>query len=780
MAEAGGSLPGYRARRLLAGRGRYVGDMAVPGMLHAAFLRSPHAHAAIRAIDTAEAAAMPGVAAVYTAADLAPVCAPWRGVHALFPDLKAAWQTALAADTARFVGEPVAIVLAESRAEAEDAVEAIAVDFDPLPARVDPVAARDGQGPPIHGDFGTDIAFTATVDTGDTDTAFAEAAHVAEAEFRFARHTGVPLEPRGLLAEFEPTERRLTVHISHQCPAQMQDAYARLLGLEEHRVRMVAPDVGGAFGIKQQLHADEIATAAAAILVGRPVRFLADRLESFLADIQAREHVVRGRLALDAGGRILAFDIDDLFAIGPYSQYPRTSLGEGRALLSLVGAPYAFAAVRARTTVVHQTKGMAGHYRGVGHPIACAVTEGLMDAGARGAGLDPLALRRRNLIGEAAFPYRTPTGVRYERLRLGAVMDALEAGVDLDALTAEREAARAQGRLFGVGLAVFVEMTARGPTFYGDGEVAVSTRDGCVVKLEPSGVVRCQSSVTEQGQGAETGVWQVVAETLGVSPEAVDMTTGDSAVCYHGGGTWASRSMAIGGRAAREAAAALKAEILALAAALLQNDPDALDLVDGVIVARAGGAGRMSLGELAAIAHFRPHLLPGGHQPRLIAAASYGPTDAPFRAGCGVQLSVVEIEAETGLVRPLSHAVAHDCGPIVNTRAVEEQLRGGIVQGIGAALYEELHYDADGQLLNGSLADYLVPMAGEMPDIAILHVPPDPSAGDDAMAGVGEAGTAGAPAALLNAVNDALAPRAASLFELPMTPERVLRALGVL
>ncbi|RAI33908.1 xanthine dehydrogenase family protein molybdopterin-binding subunit [Rhodoplanes serenus] len=779
-APAGEPVPHRRTWRLVHGRGRYVGDIRLPGLLHAAVLRAPHAHASIDAIDTAAAAAVPGVVAVFTGADIAPVCAPWRGTHGLYPRLAAPLQHAIAIDTVRWCGEPVALVVAASRAVAEDAAALIAVDYTPRPALADPEAARVG-GPLLHPDLGTNVCLTAAHEAGDVDAAFAAAAVVVEETFRFGRHTGVPLEPRGLVADFDPSERRLTVHHSHQCPHQMQHEFARLLGLAEQRVRVIAPDVGGAFGIKQQLYGDEIAVCAASLLLGRPVAWIADRLESFSADIHAREHVVRGRIALSADGDILAFAVDDLHAIGPYSQYPRSSAGEGRAVLAQTGAPYRYRALRARSTAVFQTKGMAGHYRGVGQPIACAVTEALVDRAARKAGLDPVAVRRRNLVRAADLPWRAPTGLVYPRLAVADCMAALDAHVDLAALRRDCDDARRAGRMRGFGLATFVELTSRGPGFYGAGGVPVSSRDGCTVRLEPGGGVRALASVTEQGQGTETGIAQVIAAALGVPLDTVEVITGDTATTFHGGGTWGSRSMAIGGEAAWRAGRALRAEILDLAARLLQADAAALDLRDGVIVEMTTGAARLTLAEIAGVGHFRPHELPAGPQPQLVASASFGPLDGPFRAGSGIQLAVVEIDPDSGAVRLDRFVVVHECGRVVNPLLVDEQIRGGVAQGIGAALFEELIYDTDGQLLTGSLADYLLPTAADLCDIELVHVHAAPPESDGlGLIGVGEAGTVGAAAAVLNAVDDALAARGASIAQIPCTPERILTALGAI
>ncbi len=777
----GHPAPGLRWRRLLAGRGRYLADLAVKGAREAVFLRSPHAHADILSINVTAARDAPGIDAVFLHDDLSKVLKPWRGTHGLFPGMAAPEQSALAGKRVRHVGEPVAIVIGESRSACEDALELIDVDYEPLPAVGDIEAALAEDGVPIHAEAPGNVCLEAEKRSAGVDAAFAAAELVVEAEFCFGRHTGIPLEPRGLIAEYEPGEGSLTVHHSHQCPAAMQEAFAELLGLDAHRVRIVCPDVGGGFGIKQQVYADEMAVAAAARLLARPVRFVADRLESMASDIQARHHRVRGRLALDRAGRMLAMDADDIHAIGPYSQYPRSSAGEGRAVLSLTGAPYALDEAAARSRAVFTNMGMSGHYRGVGHPIATAVTEGLVDLAARQLGADPWDLRRRNFATYGKDCAPSALGVSFEHLPFAACIDVLEAHHPRDALHAWRGAARERGLLAGYGLAVFIEMTARGPAFYGDGNVRISTRDYCTLRLEPNGSIAGHASVTEQGQGVETGVAQIVAETVGVPLDKVRLVTGDTDSAGHGGGTWGSRSLAIGGSAGAEAARTLRAEIVEIAAGLLQRVPAELDIQDGEIVDQNGPSG-LGLAEIATLAHFRPHELPGGCQPRLVASASFGPLDAPFRAGCGVQLSCVEVDPETGLVRPVRHAVAHYCGLVVNPLLVDGQFKGGVAQGLGAALTEELLYDSEGQLLTGSLAEYRVPMAVETPDITVhhVHLPGEDNPDREALpryAGVGEAGTVGASAALLNAVNDALAPESAALWRIPASPQRVLAAL---
>ncbi len=753
---------------MLRGRGRYTDDLPASRLLHVAFVRSPHAHARIDAIRTDVADAV----VVVTAADLADGYRPWISRHDLFPDLKGAAQHPLACDKAHWCGEPVVAVVATSRARAEDAAAKVEIDWTPLPALADVATATAPGASRLHDHLDDNVAFRGQLESGDVDAAFDTADFVVEERFRFARHTGVTLEPRSIVAHYDEADG-LTVHQSHQVPHQMQDLYADLLGLPEHRVRVACPDVGGAYGIKLHLYPEDICVCLLARRLGRPIKWVADRMESLLSDIHARDHEVSARMAMDRDGRIRAFAVEDTMPIGAYSVYPRTSMGEAVNVRAMTGAPYRFDAYRCDTTLVFQTKNTVAQYRAVGHPIAAAVTERLVDLGATAAGLDPLEVRRRNLLDGAS--YVSPAGPTFEGLSLPECLAALEAAVDIPALRAEQTALRERGIHRGIGIASFIEMTATGPQNYGRGGVRITSQDGCVLKLEPSGTLRCVPSVTEQGQGTEAAIAQIIAAGFGVAADDVAVTSGDSAASPYGGGAFASRGITIGGEAAWRAARQLRANVLDLAGAVLQAAPDTLDIRDGEIV-DANGA-RMSVAELAGLATFRPFELPAGMQPELAVVGHYVNTERPFVPSNGMQLSYVEVDIETGGVKLLRHVIAHDCGRQINPLLVAEQVRGGVVQGIGAALWEELIYDGEAQLLTASLADYLVPMASELPDIEVLHVE-TPAAGSElGTRGAGEAGTAGASAAVLNAINDALAPLGGRIAQLPCTPERVLRAI---
>ncbi|MCX8255963.1 Carbon monoxide dehydrogenase [Beijerinckiaceae bacterium RH CH11] len=776
----GRSVPRPNARRLTQGAGRFTDDLPTsPRTVHVAFVRSPHAHARIVAVHTDDARRAEGVVEVATGADLAEICAPWVGVLTHFKGLKSAPQRPLAVDKVVCVGQPVVAVVAATRALAEDAADHVRIDYEALPPVVDVDAALAPGATPIHPELGDNLAFALHLEKGEVDAAFRDAHAVVEGEYNFARHTAVTLEPRVTLADFDASERRLTVHQSTQTPYQMQEVFAEHLRLPVANVRVVANDVGGSFGMKLHVYADDMATAALAVLLRRPIKFVADRIESFAADIHARAHRVRARMAVDAQGMIQAIDVDDVTGIGAFSSYPRTSAVEGNQVVRLIGGPYANQTYRADLRVVFQNKAMMSQYRAVGHPVACTVTEALMDRAAEAVGLDPVEIRRRNFVGDADYPYASPTGYTFERLSHHQCLESLLRACDYDGLRRDQADARRRGVHRGIGLAAFIEITTPGPAFYGIGGAKISAQDGCVLQIEPSGAVRCAISVTEQGQGSETIIAQVAAAALGMPIEQVRVVTGDTETTPAGGATWASRGAAIGGETVLQTGRILRGQVLALAGAILQATPDALDIVDGRIVDADGGRERMTVAELARIAYYRPDTLPPGVQGQLTASRQYVPRGQPFAFTNGIQASHVEVDVETGHVTLLGHWVVEDCGRILNPMLVDEQVRGGVVQGIGAALFEECLYDERGQLLNATMGDYLLPTAPEMPDIVVGHVSTPSAFSELGAKGVGEAGTAGSGAAVMNAVNDALRPYGARLTEMPMTPQRILRALGV-
>jgi len=774
----GKSNPRAGARQLLEGRGVFVDDLNLPRMLHVVFCRSPYAHAKIVSINTERAASESGVVRVVTGAELVDYCSPWVGVLTHLQGLKSASQHAIAVDRACWQGEAICAVLAETRAQAEDAAALVQIEYEELPVVVDMETALDETTPLIHPELGDNLCFQREVNFGEVDKAFTDAHTVIEETFHFGRHTGVCLEARGIVADYNPATSQLTVYLSAQAPHMMKNLYAKHFGISEDNVRVICKDVGGSFGIKVHTYPDEMATAALSIMLNRPVKFIADRYESFVTDIHARDHRVSARMALDKEGKIKAIDMDDLTGIGPYSVYPRTSGIEANQIVNLTGGPYTVESYRARAQVVFTNKNVMCQYRAVGHPVACAVGEGLVDAAARSMGLDPVEIRRRNLIPDDAYPYTYVTGLPFEKLSHHQCLDKILEMMDYEVLREEQEKCREQEIYRGIGFASMIEVTNPSPAFYGVGGAFISSQEGCTIRMDHTGGITCTVGVTEQGQGSDAVVAQVAASAVGVTLDKVRVVSGDTDVVPYGGGTWASRAAGIGGEAALRAGKALRENILEVAAIILQAEVALLDVQNDAIVDMADGTERLPLSELGRIVYFRGDTLPDGVQPELVSTRHYVPKAFPFSFTNGIEAIHVEVDVGTGIVKLLKCWVVDDCGTIINPLLVDEQIRGGVVQGLGGALYEECLYDEKGQYLNATMADYLVPMAAEMPDIEVGHVETPTTDSELGAKGVGEAGTAGAPAAVMNAINDALSPFNAQVTAMPFTPERILRALG--
>ncbi len=771
------------AWRFVTGAGAYVDDLPVHRLLHAAFLRSPVAHGTIVKLDLAPALRMAGVVAAYDGEALAPHCQPVRGLLAHLPDMQAALQWPLARGRVRWVGEPVALVIAESRALAEDAAQAIAFEWADLPPLVDPRLALEPDAPRLHAELDSNLMFAATVATANVEQAFAQASTVVELALRTERVTAMALEPRGLLAQWDAAQHRLTVHMGTQVPWMMQAVFARVLGIGCDQVRVVAADTGGSFGSKIHCYGDESAVAVAAKRLGRPVRYVADRLEAFVSDVHARGHEAVVRAAVDADGLLTAFEVDDLCGAGPFSIYPRGSVNESRHVLGLTGACYRATEYRARIRVAMQTKAIYGQYRGVGHPLACLFTEAAVDAAARQLGVDPLAFRRRNLVPDDAYPHRAPSGARFERLSLCACLDELARLMDYDRLRAdqrEQTVDRERGVYRGIGLAVFVENSNHSSTNYGRGGAPIATRDGAMVRLTQGGGIQCAVGLTDSGQGVATAMAQIAADAVGAAMADVRVFLGDTEHTPVSGGNWGSRGTGISGEALWQAGCALRLQLLEAAAALHDCSPEALDLVDGWFLRKDAGEPVCTLQALAEAIYFRPERFPRGFQPEPAAQRHYAQTEYDGIYTNGASASWVEVDTRTGFVKLLGHWIVDDCGTVINPLMVDEQLRGAAVQGIGQALFEGCLYGAQGELRNATLADYLVPMAAEMPDIHVGHVTTPTATSALGAKGAAEAGVTGALAAVVNAVNDALAPLNARVLELPVTPERVLRAIGAI
>ena len=761
--------------RILTGRGRYVDDLAPARLVHVAVLRSPHAHARIAALDITTTRRGSGVVAVLAGEDAARLCKACRGILLHYQGMKTGAILPLAVERVRYVGEPVVAVAAESRGLAEDALARVRIAYEPLPAALSPDQATAPGAPVIHPELGDNVIYDTRVAGGDAAAALGRAARVWRRRFTTGRHTGVPIEPRGLVADYEPATRSLTVWMSTQVPHMMQAVLADLFGLSEHRVRVIAPDVGGSFGIKIHVYQDDLAAVALAVRLGRPVKWIPSRRESFLSDIHAREQTIEVEVGADADGVLSGMRARITAAVGPYSAFPRSSVVEGGQVLRLLPGPYRLRDYEAALRVVAQNKVITSQYRAVGHPIAAAVTESLLDQIARDLGLDPAEVRRRNLIRSHELPWTSPAGNVYDSGSYQAALARLLEVARYEDLRAEQARARAAGRHLGIGLACFLELTGPGAQFYGVGGAPISGQDGTTLRLEPSGAVTALVGVTHQGQGTPTALAQIIADELALPLEAVTVRSGDTAMTPYGGGTWASRGMPIGGSATLLAARGLAARIRTVAGALLEAHADDIELAEARATVRGTSRG-VGYAELARTVHFRSNALPG-LEPSLEITVHYTNPQA-WTFTNGAHLAVVEVDVETGRVRLRRYVAVDDCGRVVNPALVEGQIAGGVAQGVGGALLEHCVYDDAGQLLTATLMDYAVPTAADLPPFELhrLETPAPSVAGG--FKGAGEAGTTGAPAAILNAVNDALAPFGALISDQPITPERVLRALG--
>ncbi len=774
----GASVPRGGIERLTQGLGQYVDDIELPRMAHVVFWRSPVAHMRIIAVNAEFARAMPGVLMVADGKDMARVCKPWVATLDHLVGMKSAPQYALAVDRACWQGEPVVAVVAESRAEAEDALAYLQVEWEELPVTADMQTALSRSTPVIHPDLGDNLCFTRSLDVGNVDDVFAQADVVAEIDFEFGRHTGVTLEPRSQIAHWDPAAQRLTVYHSCQAPHMMLDLYGRQFDLPASAIRVLCKDVGGSFGVKVHAYPDDFATVAASILLGRPVKFVADRLESFTTDIHARHHRIQARIAVNRDGEILGFDMEDLTGVGPYSMFPRTSAIEGNQVVSLVGGPYKHKHYRAHLNVVYLNKTPTCQYRGVGHPIACAVTEALVDLAAQKIGMDPLEIRELNVIPDDAYPTTGAAGIKLEILSHQASLKKLRELMSYDALRIEQALLRKRGVFRGIGFATVIELTNPSAAFYGVGGARIASQDGATIRLDPEGNITVLVGVGEQGQGTEGIYRQIAADAVGVDIAKVKIITGDTDVTPYGGGTWASRGAGIGGEAVLLAGQALRASILKVASVILKRAEADLVVHRDCIADSASNAELLPLAEVGRIAYFRSDTLPPDFTPELMVTRHYAQRDFPFVFTNGVQASYVELDPDTGFVKLLKHWAVEDCGRVLNPMLVDEQMRGAIVQGIGGALLEECLYDESGLMVNASMADYLVPMSSEMPDIVVAHIQTPTATSKLGAKGAGEAGTAGAPAAVMNAINDALSPFDAHVHSQPITPQKILRALG--
>ena len=760
-------------RKLILAEGRYLDDLRVPGAGHAAFVRSPHARARIAAIDTTRVLRS-GVLAVLTAADVegraGPIHAPigvaeyWAPPRPLLP-----------AGEVRFAGEPVAVVVAQTAAAAVDAAERVRVDYEALEPVVDMERALDPRAPRVHGDVEGNVLFRGAETFGDVAAKFALAEVTLVRRFRTDRITGVPLEPRGCIAIPDPSEDALTIWAPSQAPHIMRTIVAECLKMPESKVRVRVPDIGGGFGIKIHVYPEEVLVAYLARTLGVAVKWVQQRVEDVQASAHCREQIYELELAARHDGEFLALRARVLSDNGAYALPPQGAVLQSATVLRILPGAYRFGAYACEYVAVATNKSPAGAYRGVGQPASIFAIERLVDQMAARLGRDPADLRRQNLVDERVPARDSITRNDFENASFRRSLDVSLERIGYERFRAEQAEHPDAG--IGIGIAVYPENTGLGSSGWrARGVTRVPGFDAAHVRMLPDGTVAVASSVPAIGQGHDTVLTQIVADELGMSLERVHVSHADTAATPYGTGCFASRGAIAGGGAAARAARALAQKIRKVAALLLECSDADIVLADDAASPAGVPAKSVSLAEIARAAHFlTAGPLPPGLEAGLDASATYDPPAITFANGCHV--AVVRVDREVGTVEVLRYLVVHDCGRVINPLLVDGQLRGAVAQGIGSALSEQLVYDAAGQLLTGSLMDYPLPRAADVPDIDVWHLDnPSPST-EGGFKGVGESGIIGAPAAIVNAIADAVPSIGSELTTLPVTPERLWRSL---
>jgi aerobic carbon-monoxide dehydrogenase large subunit len=753
---------------LLTGQGTYTDDLKLPGMLHAAVLRSPHAHAKIRSIDVAAARALPGVAAVLIHAGLG---SAGKEIPLLQPNpiLTARMPTLLAREETRYVGEPVAFVVADDRYTAEDALDLIEVVYEPLATVSDAEDAVKDGAPQVYPDVPNNVASRFTLGFGDIAAAFAHGDIVLRQRLKAHRGAGQAMECRAVLAEYDRRAHRFTLWSATQAPHLIGRIASQMLEMDEWQVRVIAPhDVGGGFGPKAIFYPEEGLVPFAARMLGRPVKWAEDRREHFLSTNQERDQYHDAEIALSRDGKILGFRDSVVFDTGAYVPW---GIVEPWITATTIPGPYKLPAFQVNMQVVYTHKVPVTPVRGAGRPQAVFAMERMMDLAARQLHLDPAEIRRRNFIQpqEMPFPiglvYRDGAPVTYDSGDYPACLSKAQELIGYDAFRREQSEAQREGRYLGVGIAAYVEGTGLGPY------------EGAIVQVESSGKVLVTTGATPQGQGHVTTMAQIAAHELGISVDDVSVVTGDTGAIPFGIGTFASRIAVNAGNSVAMAAREVREKALAIAANLLEANKDDLELADGNVFARGAPAKFVSLGILAlTAAGARPgYTLPPGVQPGLQATHYFSPSQAAYASGA--HAITVAVDVRTGDVKILDYAVAHDCGRVINPLIVDGQVQGGVAHGIGNCFYEELVYDDDGQLLNASFMDYLLPTANEVPTAKVAHVEVVCPLNPLGVKGAGEGGTIPSAAAFAAAVEDALAPFGVTVTEVPLSPEKVRRLL---
>jgi carbon-monoxide dehydrogenase large subunit len=770
----GAAVPRKEDRRMLLGRGRFTGDIVRPGMLHAAFVRSPHAHAVVGAIDDSAARQAPGVAGLFTAASLGH---PYLLAMLEREEFVPTRMPILAGDRARFVGEPVAMVVADDAYLAEDAAELVGVDWDPLPAAASIEAADvagDKNTPRLH-DHGNCLVDLLMFDDDRLPQIFAAAKTCVSATFRSARVAALPLEGRACLAEWDDRDDQLVVHVSTQIPHQVRSGIAQALDIPERAIRVIAPDVGGGFGLKCVVGREEVAVAAAALRLRRPVRWAEDRQENLTAAFHGHEQRYQVKAAFDEQGRILGLDAEIDCDTGAYSVFPFTCAVEPLMAATELPGVYKVPAYRARGRAIATNKAPAAPYRGVSRPQIVLVMERLMEKAAAALRLDPLQVRRVNLIGKDEFPYTGVNKITYDEGSYRESLDLAEKQVSEQGWPDERGRLRRQSRRAGIGYACFSERTAYGTPAMSLRRMRMTPGyDTALVRMDPTGEVIVTTGTCGHGQGHETTFAQIVADRLGVHPDQVKLKQGDTDLASYGWGTWGSRSVVVGGGAAGRAADIVADQLRQVAGSLLEASPADIELAAGTARVRGDDAAAVPIPELARVVHFQAHRLAEDLRYALEARATFDPPGT-FANAC--HAAMVVIDPGTCAIRLHRYLVVEDCGVIINPVVVDGQVRGGVTQGVAAALLERVCFDAEGQPSSATLMDYLAPTAAEMCAVDVVHLQTPSRYSETGAKGMGEGGTIGAPAAVLNAINDALSDTGVRFDHIPVLPHELAAVL---
>jgi aerobic carbon-monoxide dehydrogenase large subunit len=777
----GAPLRRVEDRRYLMGRASFVADIAPVGALHCVFVRSPHAHARIRGIDISAARAFRGVTAVFTGNDMAadgvgPMRPLWIIQSVDKKPMAEPPRFALAREMVRHVGEPVAVVIADTREEAADAAERIAVDYEALPAVTDVHAARADGAPQLHREAPGNVCFRwARGDETAVRNAFATAAHAVALDLVNNRLIGAAIEPRAVLAIPEPIAPKLTLYSSTQVPHHIRRMVTEQLGMPESAMRVVAPDVGGGFGYKGKLYPEEGIVAWAARRIGRPLRWSATRSESFLTDNQGRDHVTHAELALDADGNFLALRVRTFANLGAYVSTFGAAIPSAIYSALLAGV-YRTPAIFVESIGIFTNTIATDAYRGAGRPEACYVLERLADTAARKIGIDRGEIRRRNFIPAAAMPYKTPVGPAYDSGNFPKIFASVLALSNYHEFGEQRAQAARRGRLRGIGLACYVESSGVAPSrFAGALGARAGFYESASLRVEPDGHVRAALGTHNHGQGHATSLAQIVASRLGIPIEGIEVVEGDTDTVPYGTGTFGSRSIAVGGCALTRAADKIIAKGKLIAAHMLEAAADDIEFSDGWFVV-TGTDRRVSLSGVAKAAYV-PHDFPlDTLEPGLSEQAVYDP--ASFAFSNGAHVCEIEIDPQTGCMDVVGYWAVDDVGSVINPMIVHGQIHGGVAQGIGQALLERCIYDCDGQLVSGSFLDYAIARADDLPAMVAELDESQPCTHNPLGAkGCGEAGAIAAPAALMSAALDALLPLGVTDLDMPLTSEQIWRKI---